>query len=268
MTEELQDNSQLSFFGLELIVNRTKPVYHATGKILRRQRPEVHRIAVELLGQGRHSGREICRLLHISPHTLESIEADQAENLATLRQKAARKNLELHAMSLDRIEELIPRANDVAKLAVTAGILAEKSQLLAGEATARIESNAPADLLQRFEAFCGALEKRAQAREIVVSVEQKFVKDAGATGDSSLAELPAPGSPAELEPEPAIAGQESDGEPDVSNQDLPGNKTDPDDSPDDSDRSQVTRARCVPGPTLAGGGAGVARARAAAAADA
>jgi hypothetical protein len=172
MSEEIQAPVQpeFVFYGLQLI-ERSKPAWHSTGKILRRHRPEVYRIAVELLGAGKHSRREICELLHISHHTLESIEQDQGENLAALRQKAARKNLELHAMSLDRIEELIPRANDVAKLAVTAGILAEKSQLLAGEATARIEQTGPADLLQRFEAFCGALEKRAQAREIDVAVK-------------------------------------------------------------------------------------------------
>jgi hypothetical protein len=241
MSDEIQAvQPEFVFYGLELI-DRSRPRWHCTGKILRRTRPEVHRIAVELLGAGKHSKREICELLHMSPHTLKSVEDDQGENLATLRQKAARKNLELHAMSLDRIEELIPRSNDVAKLAVTAGILAEKSQLLAGEATARIEQTGPADLLQRFETFCNALEKRAQAREIDVTEKETRTNS-------------------ELE----IAGQlqdqdpESDSRSDVPSDSTQENRTDTLDLPLESQTSarSAAAAGTQTSPAAEGGGGG------------
>ena len=157
--------SEFSFFGLDRI-DRSKPTWHSTGKLLRKHRPEIHRLAVELLGACRHSKREICALLHVSPHTLESIEAEQSENLATLRQRAARENMELHRMALERAAELIPRCNDLGRVAVASGIFAEKSQLFSGEATARIASAEPVDLVARFGAFVLALEKKVRAREI------------------------------------------------------------------------------------------------------
>jgi hypothetical protein len=157
--------SEFSFFGLDRI-DRNKPAWHSTGKLLRKHRPEIHRLAVELLGACRHSKREICKLLHISCHTLESIEADQSENLATLRQRAARENMELHRMALERAAELIPRCDDLGRVAVASGIFAEKSQLFAGEATARIASAEPVDLVARFGAFILALEKKVRAREV------------------------------------------------------------------------------------------------------
>lgn len=227
MNEELAvpqapGQAEFSFFGLQLI-NREQPRWHSTGKVLRRHRPEVYRIAVELMGAGKHTVREMCALLHVSHHTLESVAAEQAETLATLRQKAARKNLELHAMSLDRIEELIPRANDCAKLAVTAGILADKSQLLAGEATARIEHNEPADLLQRFETFCQAMEKRAQVREIDVAASEKLVKESADRSD--------PGDPS-IQSDPD-GRSETDSKSDVATDPTQESKTDPDDLPND-----------------------------------
>lgn len=154
-----------SFFGLELI-NREKPEWHSTGKLLRKHRPEIYRLAVELVGAGRHSKREVCKLLHMSAHTLESVEIEESENLATLRQKAARENMVLHRMALERAAELIPDCTDLAKVAIASGIFAEKTQLFAGEATARITGTEPVDLVERFGQFVSALEKRVTAREI------------------------------------------------------------------------------------------------------
>lgn len=169
--------SEFSFFGLELI-NRDKAVWHSTGKLLRKHRPEIYRLAVELLGRGRHGRRELCELLHVSHHTLESIEEEQSENLATLRQRAARENMELHRMALERAAELIPRCSDLQKVAVAGGIYAEKSQLFAGEATARIVSSEPIDLVARFGAFVAELEKRVQARQIGLA-DKKMATNGG-----------------------------------------------------------------------------------------
>jgi hypothetical protein len=193
MNDLASPQSEFSFFGLELI-NRGNPIWHSTGRLLRKHRPEIYRLAVELLGRGRHGRRELCELLHVSHHTLESIEEEQAENLATLRQRAARENMELHRMALERAAELIPRCNDLQKVAVSSGVFAEKSQLFAGEATARIASSEPVDLVARFGAFVAELEKRVQARVI-----DSDAKKMAAKGPASAAVL---ALPAEAAPNP------------------------------------------------------------------
>jgi hypothetical protein len=161
--------AEFSFFGLDKI-DRQHPRWHSTGKLLRKHRPEIYRLAVELLGADRHGRRELCELLHVSHHTLESIEQEQAESLATLRQKAARENMQLHRMSLERAGELIPGCADLQKVAVASGIFAEKSQLFAGEATARIATAEPIDLVARFGAFIAELEKKVAAREAEATI--------------------------------------------------------------------------------------------------
>lgn len=193
MTDPVSTLAQLQpeflFFGLDRI-NREKPVWHSTGKLLKKHKPEIYRLAVELLGASRHSKRELCRLLHISPHTLEAVEVEQSENLATLRQKASRENMELHRMALERAAELIPDCTDLAKVAIASGIFGEKAQLFAGEATARIASGEPLDLVARFGDFVQQLEKRVTAREIGLGEEKTAAKAADRAGLPTPAALP------------------------------------------------------------------------------
>jgi hypothetical protein len=165
MIEQLTspEQSEFVFYGLERI-DRTKPKWHSTAALFRRHRPAEHRIAVELLAAGKHSMRELERLLHVSHHTLEAVQDEQRIELATLREKAARRNMHLHHMSLDRLEELLPKMENGKDVAVVVGITADKAQNFAGEATARIEIIEPISIVDRFRLAMLELEKRVAER--------------------------------------------------------------------------------------------------------
>lgn len=237
---EQYEQGEILFFGLERI-DRTKPVYHATAKIFRRTRPAEYRLAVELLGRDKHSIRELEELLHVSHHTLEAVRQEESEKLATLRQKCARQNLALHEMCLDRAQDLIPRCDDLQKLAVSSGIFAEKSNLLAGEATARIEEVKAVNLVERFQIFVTSLEKKAAAREIGDEAGNKLT-------NSATPALLDQAAPAEAE---ILARVDSESE--VLNRSTEGSKPIPYNQPNKSDRARGPRAAAAAGE---GGGGG------------
>jgi transposase-like protein len=150
-------------------VDREKPQWHCTGEYLKKHRPKIYEQAVMMLCEPGISIRSICRTLHVSHNTLSSILEREQSNLDTRKKDILRTITRGLRLCAERVEELAPSMNARDAL-VGVGILGEKMQLLGGEATQRIESFEPVDLVARFQTFVRELEERVRAREIAAQI--------------------------------------------------------------------------------------------------
>jgi hypothetical protein len=133
------DGALFSFFGEDLPrIDRKKPQWDCTGEYFKKLRPDVYAAVLAALAEPGVSWRSICRAFHVSYHTLASIYEKEQPNLATQKRvifSTITRGLRLCA---ERVEELAPEMS--AKDAIIGtGVLTEKMQLLAGEATSRVE---------------------------------------------------------------------------------------------------------------------------------
>jgi hypothetical protein len=85
----------------------SKPRGRFTGQRLKLLRPETYRQAVELLAEPREQVPydHICRLLHVSEHTLKAIEASESLSIAERKERLLAKAWRLANKAIDRVEE-------------------------------------------------------------------------------------------------------------------------------------------------------------------
>jgi hypothetical protein len=116
-----------------------KPKGRFTGQRLKVLRPETYRQAVELLAEPRQQVPydHICRLLHVSEHTLKAIEARESLSIAERKEKLLAKAWRLANKAIDRVEDQIDNAN-ITQATVAFGVATEKAMLLLGEAGAGV----------------------------------------------------------------------------------------------------------------------------------
>ena len=134
-----------------------KPKARFTGERLKVLRPEVYRQVVDLLAEPRaHVPYDhICRLLHVSEHTVKAIEKAQTIPIAERKERLLAKALRVASKAIDRVEDQIDGAN-ITQATIAFGVATEKSLLLAGEPFQRIELNVmtqPQDIYSELRAI-------------------------------------------------------------------------------------------------------------------
>lgn len=147
------------FLESELGFEKLEAVGEFTGERLLARRPETYRAIVRMLAEGL-SGSSIARACQVSRNTVAavrdregySIEQSKKELLATIRRGSQ--------IAAERVVELIPSLNSAKDAAITLAVLVDKAQLLAGEATSRIErlDNASEDKLREMLASLPVLD--------------------------------------------------------------------------------------------------------------
>ncbi len=90
-----------------------KPKGRFTGERLKVLRPDVYRRVLDLLAEPREQVPydHICRLLHVSEHTVKAIEKSQSVPIAERKQRLLAKALRIADKAADRIEDQIDGAN-------------------------------------------------------------------------------------------------------------------------------------------------------------
>lgn len=122
----------------EIGFERLEAVGEFTGERLLARRPETYRAIVRMLAEGL-SGSSIARACQVSRNTVAavreregfSIEQQKKELLTTIRRGSQ--------VAAERVVELIPHIQNAKDAAITLAVLVDKAQLLAGEATSRVE---------------------------------------------------------------------------------------------------------------------------------
>lgn len=126
------------FSEAEIGFEKLEAVGEFTGERLLARRPETYRALVRMLAEGL-SGSSIARACQVSRNTVAavreregfSIEQQKKELLTTIRQGSQ--------VAAERVVELIPHIQNAKDAAITLAVLVDKAQLLAGEATSRVE---------------------------------------------------------------------------------------------------------------------------------
>ena len=126
------------FSEAEIGFERLEAVGEFTGERLLARRPETYRALVRMLAEGL-SGSSIARACQVSRNTVAavreregfSIEQQKKELLTTIRRGSQ--------VAAERVVELIPHIQNAKDAAITLAVLVDKAQLLAGEATSRVE---------------------------------------------------------------------------------------------------------------------------------
>ncbi|HEY2711386.1 MAG TPA: hypothetical protein VGI60_02645 [Chthoniobacterales bacterium] len=118
------------------------PYRKPTGTLLKVVRPDIYRQMVDLLAEPREhvSYREIARVCGVGGNTIKAVERAEAETIQDLKRKLAKQSMRVAQRALNRIEDGIDSAS-VAVAVPVYGVCVEKTLLLSGEATARIELN-------------------------------------------------------------------------------------------------------------------------------
>src|SRR5439155_6401872 len=111
-----------------------KPRGRFTGQRLKVIRPDTYRRVVELLAEPREHVPydHICRLLHVSEHTVKAIEKAESASIAEQKQRLLAKALRIASKAADRIEDQIGGAN-ITQATVAFGVATDKMMLLLGE---------------------------------------------------------------------------------------------------------------------------------------
>lgn len=120
-----------------------------TGARLFEHKPETFRAIVALSAEGLGVQR-IGKILHVSPNTVLAVRARSPESLDIEKRRLASLSREGARMCVEGILEMLCDPNQVEKMSIkdkgiVFGILAEKSELLSGSPTARLQTvGAPA----------------------------------------------------------------------------------------------------------------------------
>ena len=113
-----------------------------SGSRLKEADPERYAVVIDLLADGSLSQRQISRLTGVSRNLVAGVAKLQHADIEPVKQRLASKARNLAELCIDRAEELV--RDDHSKiglkdLMIGAGVMADKSLLLSGEATQRIE---------------------------------------------------------------------------------------------------------------------------------
>jgi len=151
-------------------------------------RPDVYRQVVDLLAEPRaHVPYDhICRLLHVSEHTVKAIEKSQSIPIAERKERLLTKALRVASKAIDRVEDQIDGAN-ITQATIAFGVATEKSLLLAGEPLQRLELNViaqPQDIYAEMRALTVQITEALKApASPPPSIEGKFLLSAPGAGD-------------------------------------------------------------------------------------
>lgn len=111
----------------------------STGEGLRQRDPVLYRLVVRLLGQAAPI-REIKRLTGLHHRTIMAVREREGETIDTLRKSLGQRALMTAALAIERMEEQIADGSaKLGELAMAAGILVDKGQVLTGGVTSRTE---------------------------------------------------------------------------------------------------------------------------------
>jgi hypothetical protein len=198
---------------LSLKLDRSKPRFHCTGERLFRDRPEVYRLAVELSAENEAnprgiSKRQICRVCHMSDHTLESVLQRERIPIATHKKEIVKVSARVSRMTIERLEELAPTMN-AKDAAIAFGITTEKHLLMTGEVTARIEEiDGGRELHRKFAELTERMIKEAHAREISSHIGDSGGN--GATNALAIADRPASASEVPRDSQPDVLSKSTE----------------------------------------------------------
>jgi hypothetical protein len=135
-----------------------------TGQHLKERDPARYEQVINLLADGSLSQRQISRLTGCSRNLISGVAKSQTADIEPVKQRLARKARNLAELCIDRAEELVLSGAKLGlkDLVVGAGVMADKSLLLSGEATQRIEVQRvdPDEFNRRFQ----SLPESARAR--------------------------------------------------------------------------------------------------------
>ncbi len=137
-----------------------------SGKQLQASKPEMYRLICELLADGSVSQRQISKLTGHSRNLVSAI-ARTSQDIEPLKKRIADRARNLAAICLERAEEIVASGDKVTlrDLSIMMGIALDKSQLLSGEATQRVESIESSSGASDFEDQFNALQ-RADVEEL------------------------------------------------------------------------------------------------------
>lgn len=181
---ELFDPDQLPV-GRELLLPVAEQRHQFTAERVALNQAKYQAI-VGALGEGL-GVRTICRAFHVSHHTVFTIRDRESALVATVKEEMSRRCLNIAKMAAERFEEAVAN-NEISpgQLPVAVGILVDKSLLLAGEVTHRIEVRSGLDqdaVRKAFEALSRPIEVQA---EIVVNSELDSVSSGDRLSDKEL----------------------------------------------------------------------------------
>jgi len=127
----------------------------------------------------------ICRLLHVSEHTVKAIEKAQTIPIAERKERLLAKALRVASKAIDRVEDQIDGAN-ITQATIAFGVATEKSLLLAGEPFQRIELNVctqPQDIYSELRAIQAKIIEAVRPLPSLPSSDAKLLLAAPGNGD-------------------------------------------------------------------------------------
>lgn len=144
------DDNQLKLFGSDQMdpaffsAEESGPTPEFTGERLFSAKPETYRAIAALSAEGL-SIRRIGRILHVSPNTVLSVRAHEPETIDADKRRLASLSREGARMCIEGIIEMLCDPDQVKKMTIkdkgiVFGILSEKSELLSGSPTARLQT--------------------------------------------------------------------------------------------------------------------------------
>jgi hypothetical protein len=162
-----------------------------TGQRLKVLRPDTYRRVMELLAEPREQVPydHICRLLHVSEHTVKAIEKAETASIAERKERLLRQALRIASKAADRVENQIDGAN-ITQATVAFGVATEKAVLLGGGPMLHsVNYNVDATPFDLAAAFTKLVEQ-VEGKVIAVMKENELLKQRAA----SQLQLPPPNS--------------------------------------------------------------------------
>jgi hypothetical protein len=152
----------------------------STGEGLFKRDPRLYRAVVRLLGQDAPI-REIMRLTELHNRTIQAVREREGETIDTIRKSIGKRALRTAALAIESLEEKIMAGQAKAgELAMAAGILIDKGQVLTGGVTQRTETIAA----ERVE---DQLRQMLEALPQAEVIEAEGVPETGMGGGKGLA---------------------------------------------------------------------------------
>tara|TARA_E500000331_G_scaffold31590_1_gene26496 strand:+ start:327 stop:1013 length:687 start_codon:yes stop_codon:yes gene_type:complete len=141
-----------------------------TGERLKERKPEVYRACVSLLAQGA-SYLSIAKLLSVSVNTIAAVKKHEAISIESEKRELAGAMRLATGLAVERINELLQddeRAKEIPlnQLAITTGILTEKTELLTGGATSRVDWVQPSASVDDYTTYLEELKRKAESIDI------------------------------------------------------------------------------------------------------
>lgn len=218
MTDSLiQADKQLTFFSSDQMpasffsAEESGPSPEFTGARLFVSNPDTYRAIVALSAEGLGAIR-IGRILHVSPNTVLAVRAREPESIDIEKRRIAGLSRAAARMCVEGIIEMLSDPSQAKKISlkdrgIVHGILVEKSELLSGSPTARLQTIGAPPAVEVVE-YLNWL-RSEYARRIGLGegtgkqIEGEVVSGNGGCEGKDQAEIVKPGARGEAEPAPA-----------------------------------------------------------------